>query len=140
MSTPNNNRREFFRNLLLAGVAGAVLPSLITEFAQAEDLLPIDMTGKKRKDATNVACVTAAKNLHYHDDAKDLEKEFAGGKIGKPNDLKDKAGKFIAVKDRHCDKCALYGISKPGVCALINGCTVAAAGSCTSWSPKPGTF
>ncbi len=134
----NQNRRDFFRNMLLAGVGGAILPTVVSQLVQAEDLLPIDMSGKKRKDPANATCVTAAKNLHYHDDAKDLEKEFAGGKIGKPNDLKDKAGKVIPVKDRHCDKCALFGLSKPKVCALINGCTVAEKGSCISWSPKPG--
>lgn len=117
------SRRDFFRNVLIAGVTGAILPTLLTHTAQADD--------------PSCNGTAAAKNLHYHDNAADLEKEFAKDKkLGKPNSFKDKAGKEIPVSQRHCEKCALYGLSKPGSCAVLAGCLVNAKGSCTSWSPK----
>lgn len=137
MSIPSS-RRDFFRNLLLAGVSGAFAPTLLATLAEAADPELVDMTGTKRKDPQNTACVAAAKNVKYHDSIAGLDKEYKAGKIGKPNSFKDKAGKEIPFLERTCDKCALFGMAgKPGTCPLVAGCLVAAKGSCASWSPKP---
>ncbi len=137
MSLPSN-RREFFRNLMLAGIAGAFAPTLIATLAEAAEPELVDMTGKKRTDPANAACMAAAKNVHYHDNVAELDKEYKAGKMGKPNSFKDKAGKEIPFLERNCAKCALYGMAgKPGSCPLIAGCLVSPKGACASWSPKP---
>ncbi|MEK6553654.1 MAG: high-potential iron-sulfur protein [Bdellovibrionota bacterium] len=133
----NASRRLFFKQIALATAAGSFFTFLGQSFGQVKAEM-IDMTLKKRKDATNATCVTAAKNLKYNDDAKALAKDFNTGKLPKPGSFKDKAGKEIAYEARTCEKCALFGLPDPKVhnCALIPGCLVSAKGSCVSWSPK----
>lgn len=134
-----NSRRAFLKKLIAASVIGGVAPFLSRESLAQNKPELIDMTLKKRKDAQNATCVTAAKNIKYNDSAAALAKDYSSGKIPKPGSFKDKAGKEIPYESRTCSKCALFGMPDPKVanCVLIPGCLVATQGSCSSWSPKP---
>jgi hypothetical protein len=144
MSNIDNSRRHFFVNVGTA-IAGGVLLNLVsggTTEAQAKPEM-IDLTEKVRKDATNKTCVAASKSINYRDSAVELAKEIKSGKVkATPPEIKGKDGKNVPLEARKCSNCALFAMQNPAVhtCILINGCLVQAAGSCTSWSPKPGTI
>ena len=116
-----SNRREFFKKVFIYTSAGAMVQVLARNVAQA-DLLPIDMTGKKRKDEDNKACVVTATSIGYVDS---LDKA-----------LKDK--KITRQPGETCEKCMFYDFQKNGkpTCQLIQKCLVNPKGSCNSWVKK----
>lgn len=144
MSNLEKSRRDFFKNVALAIVGGFVFDILIGRSAKAQSKPElIDLSEKKRKDATNKSCVQAAKGINYRDSAAELAKDIKSGKVkATPPEIKDKTGKNVPTEARTCSKCALFGVPNPQVpnCVLIPGCLVQAGGSCTSWTPKPGAI
>ena len=129
---PNNNhRRDFFKKMLLFTGAGVLAQTLGRTHAFAADLLPIDMSGKKRTDADNKACVGVATGLGYTDN---LDSSLKAKKIVKA----DKPG--FKANEQICSKCMFYNYKKETpekpTCQLIAQCLVNPKGSCNSWAPK----
>lgn len=132
-----NNRRDFFKKLFFFTSAGAIVHLMSKSFsAYAAEATLIDMSGKKRTDADNKACVATANGIGY---VEDLDKALKAKKITKA----DKPGannKIWKPNEQTCKNCSFYNYKKETpekpTCMLIPQCLVHEKGSCNSWNPK----
>jgi hypothetical protein len=133
-------RRNFFKQVFFYTSAGALTHLLMNSEAFAAGPMLIDMTGLKRKDPENKACVTTAKGIGYVEDLAKAIKDPAAAKKMSPNFAvtTDKPGHKAATQ--LCDTCMFYNFKKETpakpTCMLLPACFVHAKGSCNSWAKK----
>ena len=121
------NRRVFLK---LASLATASFTFSQWAWAEAQKLMLIDMTGKKRTDKANQTALQMAKGLSY---TPDVAKDVKAGKVK----FGEKSG--VKPEDQFCNKCQFHQMYKEadGVkCTLIQGVLVHDKGGCASWVKK----
>ncbi len=135
-----SNRRQFFKQVFVYTSAGALTHLLVNSEAFAAEPMLIDITGKKRTDADNKACVSTAKSIGYVEDLDAAIKNPAAAKKDSPSYMAktDKPGHKAATQT--CDSCIFFNYKKETpvkpTCTLLPKCLVHAKGSCNSWAPK----
>ena len=129
------SRRGFIKSFSAYAAVASTL-SFLSRFAQAAELKLIDITGTKRKDPDNEACVKLLKPLGY---VEDLAAALKSKQVTNKKDIPGVGGKIWKPAEQTCDTCSLYKEKRGPTesnCLISPKCLVHAKGSCNTWAPK----